>query len=82
MPSKLVTSAVERKHFEQLKKVFELETHCREKRLEFVVNRQPVIMSQVKTQFTDLPLDLTLQVAFKNIFSNVTNVVTTQEEYD
>ena len=82
IPDKLVTtSTVEWKHFEQLKKVFELETHCRDKYLEFIVNCYLVIIARLKTRFDDLPLDLNLQAFLTHIFSNVTDVVTTREEY-
>ena len=38
-------------------------------------------MSQLKTEFDDLPLDLTLQAAFRHIFSNIPDVVTTRKVY-
>ena len=38
-------------------------------------------MKRLNTRFNDLSLDLTLQAAFKHIFSNITDVVATREEY-
>ena len=64
-----------------MKKVFNLETHCRDEYMKFIVNPYPVIMNRLKNWFDALPLDLILQAAFKHIFSNVTDVVTTREEY-
>ena len=76
-----VTSTVEWKQFEHKKKVFELETHCRDKAMDLIVKRYPVIMARLKTEFDALPLDLTVITAFEHIMKHVTNVVTTQEEY-
>ena len=80
-PSVTATSTVLWKHYEQTKKVYDLETHCRDKGLKFIVNRYPVIMGRLKNKFDALPLQLTLQAAFKHIFSNVTDAVDTCEEY-
>ena len=49
--------------------------------MEFIVKQYPVIMETLKNKSDTLPLDLTLQAAFKHIFSNVTHVVDTREEY-
>ena len=38
-------------------------------------------MDHLKNKFSALPLHLTLQTAFKHIFSNVIDVVDTREEY-
>ena len=80
MPS-TVTSTVEWKKYEHKKKVFELETNCRDKGMDVIVNRYPVIMSRLKTEFDALLLDLRLIAAFKHIMKNNTDVVTTREEY-
>ena len=82
MLDKLVTmSIVEWKYYEKMKKVFDLETHCRDEYMKFIVNHYPVIMNRLKNRFDALPLDLILQAAFKHIFSNITDVVATREEY-
>ena len=64
-----------------MKKVFDLETHCRDECMIFIVNRYPGVMNRLKNRFNDLPLDLTLQAAFTHIFDNVTDVIDTREEY-
>ena len=69
------------KYYKQMKKVFNIETHCRDECVKFIVKRYPVMMEQLKNRFDALPLDLTLQATFKHIFSNVTDVVDTREEY-
>ena len=82
MSSKLVTtSALEGTAFEQLKKVFNLKTHCRDKCLEFIVKQYLVIMAQLNTQSNYLFQDLAFQAAFTQIYLNVTNVDATREEY-
>ena len=77
LPSTLVTSTVEWKRYKHKKKVFELETHCQDKGMDIIVNRHPVTMSRLKTEFDALLLDLTLLEAFKHIMNNVTDIVTT-----
>ena len=69
------------KQYEQTKKVFDLETHCPDQCMKFIVKRYPVIMGRLKNKFDTLPLQLTLQDAFKHIFTNVTDAVDTREEY-
>ena len=64
-----------------MKKVFNIETHCRDERMKFIVKCYPVIIEHLKNRFDVLLLDLVLQAAFNHIFSNVTDVVITQEEY-
>ena len=69
------------KLYEQEKKVFDLQTDCRDHCMEFIVKRYPVIMARLKNKFDALPLKLTLLEAFKHIFDNVTDAVDTREEY-
>ena len=80
-PVVTVATTVLWKHYEQTKKVFDLETHCRDQGLKFIVKRYPVIMKRLKNKFDALPLQLTLLEAFEHIFSNVTDAVDTREEY-
>ena len=82
VPGESVTSGVTWKRYDSISKVFNLETHYRNKALELIVDRYPVIMEQLKTDdFDALPLDLNLCQAFDHIMKNVTDVVTTREEY-
>ena len=83
MPELLVTTTtVQWKFYEQMKKVYNVETYCRDECIKFIVKRYPVIMEHLKNKFDALPLILTLQAAFKHIFSNVTDdVVDSCEEY-
>ena len=69
------------KHYKQTKKVYDLKTHCRDECMEFFFNRYQVIMKRLKNKVNALPLYLTLQAAFKHIFSNVTDVVDTCKEF-
>ena len=65
-----------------MSKVFILQNHCRDKAMNFIVNQYPGIMAQLNTaDFDTLPFNLTLQEAFKHIMENITDVVTTREEY-
>ena len=81
IPASTTTSTVTWEYYEQMKKVYDLETHCRDECMKFIVKRYPVIMEHLQNKFNALPLNLTLQAAFEHIFSNVTNVVDTREEY-
>lgn len=80
MWSTVISTAVWKK-FEHKKKVFELQTHCRDKAMDLVVKQYPIIMAQLKTKSDALLLDLTLIAAFKHIMKHIINLVTTQEEY-
>ena len=80
-PSASTATTVLWKQYEQEKKVFDLETHCRDKCMKFIVKRYPVIMKRLRNKFDALPLQLTLLDAFAHILSNVTDAVDTREEY-
>ena len=80
-PSATASTTVLWKHYEQTKRVYDLETHCRDQGLKFIVKRYPVIMKRLKNKFDALPLQLTLLEAFKHIFFNVNDAVDTREEY-
>ena len=82
VPSTLVTNNVVWKRYDQMSKVFILENHCRDEVMKSIVNQYPGIMSQLNTaDFDALSLDLTFRAAFKHIMKNITDVVTTREEY-
>ena len=64
-----------------MKKAFDVETHCHDECMQFIIKQYLGIMEHLKNKSNALPLDLTLQAAFKHIFSNVTDAVNPREEY-
>ena len=57
MPELLVTTTtVKWKLYEQMKKVYDVETHCRVC-IKFIVKRYPTIMEHLKNKFDAIPLN-------------------------
>ena len=70
-PSATTATTVLWKQYEQEKKVFDLETHCRDQCMKFIVKRYPVNMKRLRNKFDALPLQLTLLDALYEVHHQV-----------
>ena len=69
------------KRYEALKKIHDLECHCRDEVVKIIVVWYPGIMKLLETPMSSLPLELTVKEAFVHIMNNISDVLTTQEDY-